>query len=34
MRSDSARAGAIEQEMSRKFARWEALEEQRLKSQG
>ncbi|HTC44424.1 MAG TPA: ATP-binding cassette domain-containing protein [Steroidobacteraceae bacterium] len=32
MRSDSARAGAIEQEMSRKFARWEELEELRLKS--
>jgi ABC transport system ATP-binding/permease protein len=31
MRSDSARAGAIEQEMSRKFARWEALEELRRK---
>jgi ABC transport system ATP-binding/permease protein len=32
MRSDSARAGAIEQELSRKFARWEELEELRLKS--
>jgi ABC transport system ATP-binding/permease protein len=32
MRSDSARAGAIEQEMSRKFARWEELEKLRLKS--
>jgi ATP-binding cassette subfamily F protein uup len=32
MRADSARAGAIEQEMARKFARWEALEELRLKS--
>jgi ATP-binding cassette subfamily F protein uup len=31
MRADSARASAIEQEMSRKFARWQALEELRLK---
>ena len=26
MRADSARAGTIEQEMARKFARWEQLE--------
>jgi ATP-binding cassette subfamily F protein uup len=32
MRADSARAGALEQEMARKFARWEELEELRLKS--
>jgi ABC transport system ATP-binding/permease protein len=32
MRSDSARAGVIEQEMSRKFTRWEELEERRLKT--
>jgi ATP-binding cassette subfamily F protein uup len=32
MRADSARAGEIEQDMARKFARWEQLEELRLKS--
>ena len=32
MRADSARAGEIEQDMLRKFARWEQLEEQRLRS--
>jgi ABC transport system ATP-binding/permease protein len=32
MRSDSARAGEIEQDMARKFARWEQLEQLRLKS--
>jgi ATP-binding cassette subfamily F protein uup len=32
MRADSARVGEIEQDMARKFARWEALEERRLKS--
>jgi ATP-binding cassette subfamily F protein uup len=32
MRSDSARAGEIEQDMARKFARWEQLEQARLKS--
>ena len=32
LRADSARAGEIEQEMLRKFTRWEQLEEQRLKS--
>lgn len=34
MRVDSARAGEIEQEMARKFARWEQLEELRLRSAG
>jgi ATP-binding cassette subfamily F protein uup len=32
MRADSARVAAIEQEMARKFARWEQLDQQRLKS--
>jgi ATP-binding cassette subfamily F protein uup len=32
MRADSERAGAIEQEMTQKFARWEQLEELRLNS--
>jgi hypothetical protein len=32
MRADSARAGAIEQDMARKFARWEQLDQLRLKS--
>ncbi|HEX3838448.1 MAG TPA: ATP-binding cassette domain-containing protein [Steroidobacteraceae bacterium] len=32
MRADSARAAAIEQDMARKFARWEQLEQMRLKS--
>jgi ATP-binding cassette subfamily F protein uup len=32
MRTDSARAAAIEQDMARKFARWEQLEQLRLKS--
>jgi ATP-binding cassette subfamily F protein uup len=31
-RADSERAGALEQEMAQKFARWEELEELRLKS--
>ena len=34
LRADSARAGEIEQEMARKFARWEELEELRLRSGG
>ncbi len=34
MRADSARAGTIEQEMARKFARWEQLEALRLGSGG
>ncbi len=34
MRADSARAGLLEQEMARKFARWERLEELRLSSGG
>jgi ABC transport system ATP-binding/permease protein len=34
MRADSARAGEIEQEMARRFARWEALEALRLRSGG
>ncbi len=34
MRADSARAGAIEQEMARKFARWEQLEQLRLSNAG
>jgi ABC transport system ATP-binding/permease protein len=33
MRADSERAGAIEQEMARKFARWEQLEKQRAAGQ-
>ena len=34
VRADSARAGEMEQEMARKFARWEQLEELRLRSGG
>jgi ABC transport system ATP-binding/permease protein len=34
MRADSARAGQIEQDMARKFARWEQLEELRLRGGG
>jgi ATP-binding cassette subfamily F protein uup len=34
MRADSARAGALEQEMARKFARWEQLEKLRLQNGG
>ena len=34
LRADSARVGVIEQEMARKFARWEQLEELRLNSGG
>jgi ATP-binding cassette subfamily F protein uup len=34
MRADSARAAEIEQELARKFARWEQLEELRLGSGG
>ena len=32
LRADSDRAGAIEQDMARKFARWEQLDQLRLKS--
>jgi ABC transport system ATP-binding/permease protein len=34
MRADSARAGALEQDMARKFARWEQLEKLRLQNGG
>jgi ABC transport system ATP-binding/permease protein len=34
LRADSAQAGEIEQEMARKFARWEQLEELRLRNAG
>ena len=34
MRADSARAGELEQEMARKFARWEQLEQLRLQNGG
>ena len=34
MRADSARAALIEQDMARKFARWEQLEALRLRSAG
>ncbi|HEY1900181.1 MAG TPA: ATP-binding cassette domain-containing protein [Steroidobacteraceae bacterium] len=34
MRADRARAGEIEQDMARKFARWEQLEQLRLRSDG
>jgi hypothetical protein len=33
MRADSERAGALEQEMARKFARWEQLEKLRAAGQ-
>jgi ATP-binding cassette subfamily F protein uup len=34
MRADSARAGALEAQLARKFARWEQLEELRVRSAG
>jgi ABC transport system ATP-binding/permease protein len=34
MRADSARAGELEQQMARKFARWQQLEELRLQNGG